>query len=90
MTDKEIDFAVLGTGPANPLGYCLLECYKAGVQAYFDYRNSLGGVNGRQLVERRPATEEDLLDIWGIGEQKRRLFGTELLRVIAEQSSRND
>jgi hypothetical protein len=40
----------LGTGPSNPLGYCLLECYQGGVQAYFDYRNSLGGVNGRDLV----------------------------------------
>ena len=44
VTDTEIDFAVLGTGPSNPLGYCLLECYQAGVQAYFDYRNSLGGI----------------------------------------------
>jgi ABC-type branched-subunit amino acid transport system substrate-binding protein len=49
VTDETISFAVMGTGPANPLGYCLLECYKAGVQAYFDYRNSIGGVNGRQL-----------------------------------------
>ncbi len=50
VSDKEIKFAVEGTGPSNPLGYCLLECYKQGVQAYFDYRNSLGGVNGRKLV----------------------------------------
>ena len=50
VSDKEIKFAVLGTGPSNPLGYCLLECYDQGVQAYFNYRNSLGGVHGRQLV----------------------------------------
>jgi Periplasmic binding protein len=50
VTDTEIQFAVLGTGPANPLGTCLLECYLGGVQAYFDWRNSLGGVNGRQLT----------------------------------------
>ena len=49
VTDEAIQFGVLGTGPSNPAGYCLLECYLGGVQAYFDYRNSLGGVNGRQL-----------------------------------------
>ena len=50
VTDDEIQFAVIGTGPSNPAGYCLLECYLGGVQAYFDYRNSLGGVHGRQLT----------------------------------------
>ena len=49
VTDEAIQYAVLGTGPSNPAGYCLLECYLGGVQAYFDYRNSLGGVHGRQL-----------------------------------------
>ena len=48
VTDEAINFAVLGTGPSNPLGYCLLECFQGGVQAYFDYQNGLGGVNGRQ------------------------------------------
>ena len=48
VTDEAINFAVLGTGPSNPLGYCLLECFKGGVQAYFDYQNGLGGVNGRR------------------------------------------
>jgi len=50
VTDEEIQFAVVGTGPSNPAGYCLLECYLGGVKAYFDYRNSLGGVHGRQLT----------------------------------------
>ncbi len=50
VSDEEIKFAVLGTGPANPLGYCLLECYAQGVEVYFNYRNSLGGVHGRQLA----------------------------------------
>lgn len=51
VSDEEISFAVLGTGPAaNALGYCLLECYQRGVQAYFDYRNSMGGIHGRKLV----------------------------------------
>ena len=58
VTDETIGFAVLGTGPANPLGYCLLECYQGGVQAYFDYRNSLGGVHGRQLEITQVADDE--------------------------------
>ena len=58
VTDEAISFAVMGTGPANPLGYCLLECYVAGVQAYFDYRNSLGGVHGRDLVIGREDDDE--------------------------------
>ena len=58
VTDDAINFAVLGTGPSNPLGYCLLECYQGGVQAYFDYQNSLGGVNGRDLVISRVDDDE--------------------------------
>lgn len=58
VTDEEISFAVMGTGPANPLGYCLLECYEAGVQAYFDWRNELGGVHGRDLVIGRVDDDE--------------------------------
>ena len=49
MTDETISFGMLGTGPSNPLGYCLMACFQGGAQAYFDYRNSLGGVHGRQL-----------------------------------------
>jgi len=49
VTDTTITYAVLGTGPSNPMGYCLLECVAGGVQAYFDYRNSLGGIHGREL-----------------------------------------
>lgn len=58
VTDEAINFAVLGTGPANPLGYCLLDCYLGGVQAYFDYRNDLGGVHGRDLVVSRVDDDE--------------------------------
>lgn len=58
VTDEAINFAVLGTGPSNPLGYCLLECYLAGVEAYFDYRNDLGGVHGRELVVSRVEDDE--------------------------------
>ena len=58
VTDDEISVAVMGTGPANPLGYCLLECYQAGIEAYFEYRNSIGGVHGRDLVVSRVEDDE--------------------------------
>ena len=58
VTDEAINFAVLGTGPSNPLGYCLLECFQGGVQAFFDYQNGLGGVNGRDLVISRIDDDE--------------------------------
>jgi hypothetical protein len=50
VSDEEIAFAVLGTQANNPLGTCVLDCYVTGIQAYFDWRNSEGGVNGRQMV----------------------------------------
>lgn len=50
VTDDQIGVGIVGTGAANPLGYCLLDCWADGVQAYFDYRNSIGGVHGRDLV----------------------------------------
>ena len=37
-----------------------------------------------ELCARRPQTPDDLLIIWGIGEQKRRLFGKEILSIIAK------
>jgi len=36
-----------------------------------------------ELCQRRPTTREDLLTIWGIGDQKHRLFGIEILALIA-------
>ena len=50
VTDDEIRIALLSTGDANPIGYCLLQCQADGIQAYFDWRNSQGGIHGRQLV----------------------------------------
>ncbi len=50
VTDTEIKFASFGTISNNPLGTCVLECFNRGVKAYFAYRNSEGGVDGRQLV----------------------------------------
>ena len=50
VTDDEIRFSVIGTKSNNPLGTCILDCYAAGVEAYFAYRNSEGGIYGRDLV----------------------------------------
>jgi ABC-type branched-subunit amino acid transport system substrate-binding protein len=49
VTDDEIRFAAFGTNSNNPLGTCNLDCLVDGVNAYFEFRNSEGGVNGRQL-----------------------------------------
>lgn len=45
-----INFTVIGTKTGNPLGICILDCYVAGIKAYFAYRNSEGGIYGRQLT----------------------------------------
>jgi ATP-dependent DNA helicase RecQ len=36
-----------------------------------------------ELCDRRPSTMQDLATVWGIGEQKRRRFGAEILAIIA-------
>ncbi len=50
VTDEEISYAVIGTKTGNPLGICILDCYVDGIEAYFAYRNSEGGIYGRDLV----------------------------------------
>jgi len=50
VTDDEISYTVIGTKTGNPLGTCILDCYVDGVEAYFAYRNSEGGIYGRELV----------------------------------------
>jgi hypothetical protein len=50
VSSDEIKFSAIGTNSNNPLGTCVLDCYAAGIKAYFDYRNSQGGVDGRKLV----------------------------------------
>lgn len=50
VTDDEIRFAAFGTQANNPLGTCVMDCYTQGIEAYFAFRNSEGGVHGRQLV----------------------------------------
>jgi hypothetical protein len=50
VSDDEISFAVIGTKANNPLGTCILDCYVDGIRAYFDFRNSEGGIYGRDLV----------------------------------------
>ncbi len=39
-----------------------------------------------ELCQKRPAQSEELLSIWGIGEQKCRVFGAEILAVIKQAS----
>jgi hypothetical protein len=50
VTDEEISYAVIGTKTNNPLGTCILDCFTEGIKAYFAYRNSEGGIYGRDLV----------------------------------------
>lgn len=50
VTDDEITYAIVGTKANNPLGNCILDCYRAGVEAYFAFRNAEGGIYGRDLV----------------------------------------
>jgi ABC-type branched-subunit amino acid transport system substrate-binding protein len=50
VTDDEIQFAAFGTQAGNPLGTCVMDCYTDGIRAYFAFRNSEGGVQGRQMV----------------------------------------
>jgi hypothetical protein len=50
VTDDEITFAAVGTRTGNPLGNCVLDCYVDGIEAYFAFRNSEGGIFGRDLV----------------------------------------
>lgn len=50
VSDDEITFDVVGTKANNPLGTCILDCYVDGIEAYFAYRNSEGGIYGRDLV----------------------------------------
>jgi hypothetical protein len=50
VTDDAISYAVIGTKANNPLGTCILDCYEAGVKAYFEYQNTeFNGIYGRQL-----------------------------------------
>lgn len=50
VTAKDISYAVIGTKTGNPLGICILDCYVAGIKAYFAYRNDQGGIFGRKLA----------------------------------------
>jgi Periplasmic binding protein len=50
VTDDAINFAAIGTRSNNILGTCILDCYMEGINAYFAFRNSEGGIFGRDLV----------------------------------------
>ncbi|CAB4365494.1 MAG: ABC transporter substrate-binding protein [Actinobacteria bacterium] len=58
VSDKEIGYAVIGTRSNNPLGTCILDCYLDGIKAYFAFRNSEGGIYGRQLVVNQEIDDE--------------------------------
>ena len=58
VTDEEIHFSAIGIRSNNPLGTCVLDCYVDGIEAYFAWRNSEGGVHGRQLVLDEPLDDE--------------------------------
>jgi ABC-type branched-subunit amino acid transport system substrate-binding protein len=58
VTDSEIHFAVLATGVNTPTGACILACYASGIKAYFAFRNSQGGVDGRQMVLSKVVDDE--------------------------------
>ena len=58
VTSDEIKFSAIGTNSNNPLGTCVLDCYAAGIKAYFDYRNSQGGIDGRKLVLSKQLDDE--------------------------------
>ena len=58
VTDEEIGYAVIGTRSSNPLGTCVLDCYLDGIEAYFAYRNSEGGIYGRDLVVSQELDDE--------------------------------
>lgn len=58
VTDKEIAYTAVGTKSGNPLGTCILDCYVDGIKAYFAYRNSEGGIYGRDLVLNTPVDDE--------------------------------
>ncbi|HEY7073286.1 MAG TPA: hypothetical protein VH479_24385, partial [Acidimicrobiales bacterium] len=49
VTDDAITYTVVGTKQGNPLGTCILDCYVQGIEAYFAWRNSEGGIYGRDL-----------------------------------------
>jgi ABC-type branched-subunit amino acid transport system substrate-binding protein len=49
VSDDKIEFSAFGTQANNPLGTCVLDCYTDGINAYFAWRNSQGGVQGRQM-----------------------------------------
>jgi hypothetical protein len=50
VSDDAIAYSVIGTKAGNPLGICILDCYVDGIEAYFAFRNSEGGIFGRDLV----------------------------------------
>lgn len=49
VTADAVNFSMLATKTNNPTGACIYDCFAQGIEAYFAFRNSEGGVHGRQL-----------------------------------------
>ena len=61
VSDTEIRFRSISTITGNPLGTDIGNAYNEGIEAYFAWRNSEGGIYGRDLVlesGRRPAGQQ--------------------------------
>ena len=52
VSDTEIVYQSISTITGNPLGTDIGDAYNAGIEAYFAWRNSQGGIYGRDLVLR--------------------------------------
>jgi len=50
VDDTSIRYASIATKENNPLGTCIMDCYNQGIEAYFAWRNSEGGIYGRDMV----------------------------------------
>ncbi|EFC86351.1 ABC transporter substrate-binding protein [Parafrankia sp. EUN1f] len=50
VTADAINFSMLATKSNNPTGACIYDCYAQGIEAYFAFRNSEGGVHDRKLA----------------------------------------
>ena len=50
VSDEEIRFGSIATISGNPLGTNIGNAYHEGIEAYFAWRNSEGGIYGRELV----------------------------------------
>jgi hypothetical protein len=63
VSDEAIEFASVATKTNNPLGTDVADAYNAGIESYFDWRNSEGGIYGRELVLGQKFDDELLMNL---------------------------